>query len=79
MINGLNRLRHNGIIGSNNQNHNIGNLRAARSHRGKGCVTGRVEKTQHSAPCGLDLIGTYMLRDAPSFASDDLGVSNRIQ
>ena len=42
-------------------------------------MTGRVEKAQHGAACSLDLIGANVLRDAPCFASDNLGIANRVQ
>ncbi|KNX40127.1 hypothetical protein ROTO_33190 [Roseovarius tolerans] len=79
MVDGLDGLRHHGIIGCNDKHDNIRHLRPARAHRGKGRVARRVEEAEHGAAVGGDLIRPDMLGDTTSLASDDLGISDRVQ
>ena len=66
MVDCFDRLRHDSVICGNNKDCNIRYLSAARTHRSKRFVTGRVEK------CNLTAVDVYhirtdMLRDSARF------------
>ena len=42
MIDGLNGLRHDAVVGGDHQNGDVRHLRAARPHRREGFMTGRI-------------------------------------
>ncbi len=73
MADGLNRLRHDRVIGSNNQNHDIGDLRTARTHFGKCGVARGIDEGDLRTGCHGDLIGTDMLGNATGFAAGNVG------
>ena len=85
VINGFESLRHDAIISGDDQHNDIGGFGSARTHAGKGFVTGRVEKDNLAAirrrllVLNRDFIRADMLRDSTSFASGDIGGANRIQ
>src|SRR5882757_3997946 len=67
-------LRHDAIVGAHHQDHDIGDLGAARPHGTERGVAGSIEK-RHHALRSLDVIGAYMLRDAAGLARRHLGAS----
>ena len=79
VIDRLDRLRHDRVVGSDDQHHDIGHLRTARPHGRESRVARRIEEGQQLATIGFDLIGTDVLRDAPGFAGNDLGVTDRVE
>ena len=78
MRNRLFRLRHDPIIGSHHQHHNICALRATCAHGGEGRMTGCIQKGDRAA-FQLDLISADMLGDATRFAFGHVGMADRIQ
>ena len=44
VLDGLDGLRHDAVVGGDHQHHDVGDLRAARAHRGEGRVARRVEE-----------------------------------
>ena len=44
-------LRHQAVIGRDNEHDDVGNIRAARAHRGEGGVTGRVDESDCRCLC----------------------------
>ena len=62
MVDRFHGLRHDAVIRGDDQDHDVGDLRAARAHGSKGLVAGGVEKGHHAAR-RLDVIGADMLRD----------------
>ena len=79
MGNRLNRLGHDGIVSGNHQHNNVGHIRTARPHRGKGGVARGVEEGQNLPLIGFHLIGTDVLGDTTGFARDHIGLADRIQ
>jgi len=59
----LDRLRHDAIIGGNDEDDDISHLRAASTHRGKRFVTRRIEEAELLTVRQRDVIGPDMLRD----------------
>ena len=79
VANRLDRLRHDAVVGRYDQHDDVGDLRAARAHRGEGCVAGRVDEGDFLAAGGDDLVGADVLGDAARFARDDVGVADRVE
>ncbi len=71
-------LGHHAVIGRDDQDHDVRHLRAARAHRGKCLVAGRVQEGD-SATVQLNLVRANALGDAAGFAFHDVGLANRIQ
>src|SRR6185312_7208024 len=65
------RLRHDAVVGRDDEHRDVGNLRAARSHRGERFVTGRVDEGD-LAIAALDRVGADALGDAAGFAAGDV-------
>ena len=78
MLDRLDRLRHHAVVGRDHQNHDIGELCAARTHRTECGMARRVEEADH-ALVGLDVVRADMLGDAACFAGRDLGAADGIQ
>mmetsp|Transcript_25255 Transcript_25255/g.32349 ORF Transcript_25255/g.32349 Transcript_25255/m.32349 type:complete len:237 (-) Transcript_25255:202-912(-) len=75
----LNGLRHDGVIGSDHENNNVSDIRAAGTHRRECCVTRCVEEADLVARLQLNLIGADMLGDAAGFASNNICRAQRVQ
>ena len=73
------RLRHHGVVGRHDENHDVRDLRAARPHRRKRLVAGRVEESDR-APLGENhVIGADVLRDPAGLARDHVGAPDAVQ
>ena len=77
--NRLDRLRHDAVVRGHHENNEIGDLGAARTHRGKRGVAGRIEEGDFLAALQRHLIGADMLGDAAGFASDHVGLAQRVE
>ena len=66
MSDGFNRLRHDAVIGSHHQHHNVSHLGTAGAHGGEGFMARRVDEGD-KARFGGHLISTDMLGDAAGF------------
>jgi hypothetical protein len=75
----FNRLRHDRVVGSDDQHDDVGHLRAARAHGGERFVARRIEEGDPAAVFQCDLIGADVLRDAPRFARDDVRLADVIE
>ncbi len=73
------RLRHDAVIGGDDQHDEIGDFRTASAHGGERGVARRVEEGDLLARFHLHLIGADMLRDAAGFARDNIGLAQRVQ
>ena len=73
MIDGLDRLGHDAIVGGYHQDHDIGGVSPTRPHCSKGFVAGRVEEGDLVAALDFYLISADMLRDAAGFSCCDIG------
>ena len=75
---GFFRLRHDAVVGRNDENRNVGDFRAARAHCGKRFVTRRIDE-RDLAIVLLDGIRADLLRDAAGFAAGDVGLTDLIE
>ena len=75
----LDRLRHDAVIGGDHQHDDVGDVGAARAHRGKGGVARGVDEGDLAARREGDLVGTDMLGDAAGLAAHDIGLAQRVQ
>ena len=71
-------LGHDAVVGRDHQDDDVGDLGAARAHRGEGFVTGRVDEGDRLA-LPLHLVGTDVLGDAARFAGDDVGLADLVE
>ena len=85
VVNGLQGLRHDSVIGGNDQHHDVGDLGAAGAHAGEGFVTRRVEEDDLAAKGGrvrvgdLHLVGADVLGDAAGFAFGYVGGADGVE
>ena len=79
MADSFNCLRHNAIIGSHDQNHNIGHFGTARAHFRKGLVTRRINKGNLVTFRRHNLICTDMLGNTAGFACGNVCLAQGIQ
>ena len=79
MANRLDRLWHDAVIRRHNQHDDVRDLRAARAHGCEGRVSGGVDESDGLAAGRNDLVGADVLCDAARFASDYIGVADRVE
>ena len=85
VVDGFNCLRHDAVIGGDDQNGNVRDLCAARPHRRKGFMAGRVQKRDFALLAWMfgivhfHLIRADMLRDAAELARSDFGMTNSVE
>ncbi len=72
------RLRHDAVIGGDDQHGDVRHLRASCSHRGERLVAGGVEERDPAAR-DLRLVCPYVLGDSTGFGLDDGRLANRIE
>ena len=70
------RLRHHAVVGGDDQNHDVGDLGAARAHRRERLVARRVEERDHAAR-RLDVVRADVLRDAARLAARHARAADR--
>src|SRR3954471_6605716 len=78
----LDRLRHDAVVGGHDQHHDVGDLGATGTHRGERLVTRGVDegdRTLVALQLGDDLVGADVLGDATGLAGGDVGVPQRVQ
>jgi hypothetical protein len=78
VVDRLDGLRHDAVVGSDHDHRDVGDLRAAGAHGREGLVAGRVEEGDRVAVV-VDLVGADVLRDAARLARRDLCLPNGIQ
>ena len=78
MVDGLDGLRHDAVIGRHDDDRNVGDGGAAGAHGRKGFVARRVEERDLLA-VQLDAVGADMLGDAAGLALDDVGLADIVQ
>ena len=78
MIDGFPRLRHHAVVGRDDQDDDVGDLRAARAHQREGFVARRVEEHDVAA-VDRDVIGADVLRDAAGFALGDVRLADGVE
>ncbi len=75
----LDRLRHDRVVGGDDEDDDVGDLRAARTHGGERLVARRVEEGDHLPARQLDVIRADVLRDATGFARDDVRLADVVE
>src|ERR1051326_7455913 len=73
------RLRHDVVVGGHDKHDDIGQLRAARSHRREGLVTGGIEKRDALFSVHLHHIRADVLGDPACLARDDVAAPDVIE
>src|ERR1700688_3352176 len=77
VIDGFGRLRHDAIIGSDNEHNNVGYISAARAHGGEGGVARCVDESKHRAIM-IDAVSADVLRDSTRFTGRYARLANRV-
>ena len=78
VIDRFDRLRHDAVIGSNDQHDDIGRLGAASAHGSEGFMARRIDEGNETAG-GRNLVGADMLGDAARFARHDIGLADGVE
>src|SRR5262249_34896725 len=78
VIDRFDRLRHHSFTGRHHQDHDVGDLGAAGTHRGESFVAGSVDEGDLTI-MHFDLVGADMLGDATELLGGDVGVPNRVE
>ena len=73
------RLRHDAVVGRDDEDDDVGDLGAAGAHQGERFVAGRVEEDDAAAVADVDVIRADVLRDAAGFALGDLGLADGVE
>ena len=79
VVDGFHRLRHYAVVGSHHKHDDVRDLCAARTHRGKSGVAWRIDEGDGRASRRANLISADMLRNAASFASDHVGLTDGVK
>ena len=77
VIDRFDRLRHDAVVGRDNEYHNVGHIGATRAHRGEGGVTWRVDEGNFRSVV-INAIGADVLRDPADLAGRDTRLSDRV-
>ncbi len=78
VVDRLDRLGHDTVVGRDHEDRDVGDLRAARTHGGERLVAGSVD--ERDAPTvAVDLVRTDVLGDAARFAGDDVRVPDAVE
>src|SRR3954463_15753791 len=78
----LDRLRHDAVVGRDDQDDDVGDLRATGTHRGERLVTRGVDEGDRplvALELGDDLVGADVLRDAAGLARHHVGVAQGVE
>ena len=71
-------LRHDAVVGGDDENRDVGNLRTARAHRRERFVTGRID--ERDLPIvALDRVRADLLRDAAGLSRGNVRLANAIE
>ena len=79
VVDGLDRLRHHGVIRRDDDDRKVGQLCSTCAHGGERLVTRGVQKCDSSAVRKLHVVGADVLRDASRLTGDDIGFTNIVE
>ena len=79
VVDRLDRLRHDAVVRGDHQHDHVGDLGAARAHRGEGLVARGVDEDDRVAVGGLDLVGADALGDATRLARRDPRLADGVE
>src|SRR6059036_1644700 len=78
VVDRLDGLRHDAVVGGHHEDDDVGRLGAAGAHRRERLVPWRVQERNLAVP-SLDLVGADVLRDSPKLLLGDLGLADRVE
>ena len=78
VVDRLDRRRHHPVVGGDDENDDVRQIRAAGPHRGESRVAGRIQEGDPIVP-DLDAICPDVLGDAARLALGDVGLANAVQ
>ena len=78
VVDGLDGLRHDAVVGGDDEHGDVGGLRAAGAHGGERLVAGRVDERDEASVL-LGLVGADVLRDAAGLARNDVGLADAVE
>ncbi len=78
VVDGLDGLGHDAVVGGHHQDHDVRHLGATGAHRGEGLVARRVDERDRLA-LPLDLVGADVLGDPTGLAGDHVGMADLVQ
>ena len=83
VVDGLNRLGHDAVIGRDHEDRDVGDLGATGTHGREGLVTGGIDEGDRAGGAVLsldgDLVGADVLGDTAVLGVDDVGVTDRVE
>src|SRR5437588_526136 len=79
VLDGLDRLRHDAVVGRHHEHDQVGDLGAPGAHGAERLVAGGVDEDDRVAVLGLDLVSADPLRDAAGLARRDPGLADGVQ
>ena len=79
MVDRLDRLRHDAVVGRDDQDDDVGDLGAAGAHRGERGVARRIDEGDLAVLRLGHLVGADVLRDAAGFAGRDFGLADGVE
>ena len=79
VVDRLDRLRHDAVVGGDDQDSHIGDLRAAGAHGGERLVARCVEERDLAPVADVDLVGADVLGDAAGLGGDHRRLADRVQ
>ena len=79
VVDSLDGLRHDLVVGGDDDDGDIRHLGTAGTHGGEGLVTGGVEEGDLAAVGGLYLVSTDVLGDTARLAGDDVGLADIVE
>src|ERR1019366_8444810 len=78
VVDGLQRLRHDAVVGRHHQHHNVGDFGAARAHASEGFVAGSVDEHDLAA-VQFHVVGADVLGNAAGFTARHVGFADGVQ
>ena len=79
MVNGLFGLRHDVVVGSDDDDGDVRHLCTACTHGCEGFVTGGIEEGDFTSVLQTHVVGTDMLGDASGLAGNDVGIADMVE
>ncbi len=79
MVDRLDRLRPEAVVGRDHQDDDVGDVGTAGAHFAEGFVARRVEEGDPGIVLQLHLVGADMLGDSAGFARDHVGAADRVE
>ena len=79
VVDRLDGLRHDAVVGSHDQHRDVGHLGAAGAHGGERFVARGIQERDLATVWNIDLVGTDVLGDAAGLGRDHRGLADRVK